>query len=606
MLIWWWYVKEEIYIFQKIIHILNNVKLRNKMILAYIIVIMVPLILVGFGVIREFRQTALSDAIEQTVMNVERVKLRTAEILNISIELSNKLAIDEQLEDIVNAKFENTLGVYQTYRDFKTIDTYLDFNKEISNIKLYVNNQTLLNNWQILPLDKRTEKSTWYQSALNGQGFIGWYYFDDITRNASSSLSLVRKIHFSEYQTHAMQVIDLDTNYLNSILSQEQFETVILDENHIVVASNRPNMIRKKISDTHLDESIATMASGSHEINIDEEASKVYIEDFIPPVSYTKLRIITIFSIESIVAEANRISTIGFTVIIISFAIALILIYLICTMIANRLLNLSKQIGKVSKGHFNATLVVDGNDEIGQISRQFNGMVYNIKELMDEVEQSNDQKNQLELKQNEIKLKMLASQINPHFLYNALESIRMKAHMKGEREIAHTVMLLGKLLRKNLEITGKKISVSDEFDIIRNYLDIQKFRYEDRLNYQLELEPAAMNVMIPPLIIQPLVENAVLHGLENQLEGGLVSVRAYIDNGHLNIEVADNGIGMNENQVEIIKQAIDDQEEDRIGMRNVHQRIQIMYGEQYGLHVQSVPMIGTKIQFLIPLEVSHV
>ncbi len=585
---------------------LNNVKLRNKMILAYIFVIMVPLILVGFGVVREFRQTALSDAIDQTVMNVERVKLRTAEILNISIELSNKLAIDEQLEDIVNGKYENTLGVYQTYRDFKTIDTYLDFNKEISNIKLYVNNQTLLNNWQILPLDKHTEKSTWYQSALNGQGLIGWYYFDDITRNASSSLSLVRRIHSNEYQTHAMQVIDLDTNYLNSILSQEQFETVILDENDIVVASNRPNMIRKKISDTHLDESIATMASGSHEIDIDGEASKVYIEDFTPPVSYTKLKIITIFSIESIVAEANRISRIGFTVIIISFAIALILIYLICTMIANRLLNLSKQIGKVSKGHFNATLVVDGNDEIGQISRQFNGMVYNIKELMDEVELSNDQKNQLELKQNEIKLKMLASQINPHFLYNALESIRMKAHMKGEREIAHTVMLLGKLLRKNLEISGKKISVSDEFDIIRNYLDIQKFRYEDRLNYELELEPAALRVMIPPLIIQPLVENAVLHGLENQLEGGMITVKAYVDNGHLHIEVADNGIGMNESQVEIIKQAIADQEEDRIGMRNVHQRIQIIYGEQYGLHVQSVPTLGTKIQFTIPLEVNHV
>jgi two-component system sensor histidine kinase YesM len=576
------------------------------MILAYIFVIIVPLILVGFGIVREFRQTALTDAIEQTAANVERVKLRTAEILNISIELSNRLAVNEQLEDIANGKYESTLDVYQTYREFTTVRTYLDFNKEISNIKLYINNKTLLNNWELLPLDANTEQSFWYQSALNGLGFIGWYYFDDITRNAASSLSLVRRIHFPEYQTFAIQVIDLNTNYLNSILSQEQFETVLLDENNIVVASNRPNMIRKNLSETHLGESIVSMGNGSHEIDINGEASKVYIEDFMPPVSYSKLRIISIFSIESIVAEANRISRMGFTVIMISFAIALVLIYLICTIIAKRLLNLSKQIGKVSKGHFNSTLEVDGNDEIGQISRQFNGMVFNIKDLMDEVKQSNEQKNQLELKQNEIKLKMLASQINPHFLYNALESIRMKAHLKGEREIAQTVMLLGKLLRKNLEITGKKISVNDEFEIIRNYLAIQKFRYEDRLDYELDLVPAAMMVMIPPLIIQPLVENAVLHGLENQLEGGLVTVKAYLDHGHLNIEVTDNGIGMNASQLEMITQSIHDQDEERIGMSNVHQRIQLTYGMEYGLHVQSVPTIGTKIQFSIPLEESHV
>lgn len=585
---------------------LNNVKLRNKMLLAYIFVIIVPLILIGFGIVREFRQTALSDAIEQTVTNVERVKLRTAEVLNISIELSNRLAINEQLEDIVNGRYESTLDVYQTYREFTTVSTYLDFNNEISNIKLYMNNQTLLNNWELLPLDDKTEQSFWYQSALNELGRIGWYYFEDITRNAASSLSLVRRIHFPEYQTFAIQVIDLNTNYLNSILSQEQFETVLLDENNIIVASNRPNMVRKKLSETHLGESIANMNTGSHEVDINGNASKVYIEEFMPPISYSKLRIISIFSIESIVAEANRISRIGFTVIMISFAIALVLIYQLSNMIAKRLLNLSKQIGQVSKGHLTATLEVDGNDEIGQISRQFNGMVYNIKELMEEVSQSNEQKNQLELKQNEIKLKMLASQINPHFLYNALESIRMKAHLKGEREIAQTVMLLGKLLRRNLEITGKKISISDEFDIIRNYLDIQKFRYEDRLDYALDIEPAAMKVMIPPLVIQPLVENAVLHGLENQLEGGLVTVKAYLDQGHLHIEVTDNGIGMSASQLEMLTQSIHDQEEDRIGMSNVHQRIQLTYGVQYGLHIQSVEGVGTKIQFSIPEEGSHV
>ena len=131
--------------------------------------------------------------------------------------------------------------------------------------------------------------------------------------------------------------------------------------------------------------------------------------------------------------------------------------------------------------------------------------MYAIRSYYEKTEQNNA----LELAQREIKLKMMASQINPHFLFNALESIRMNAHMKGDKEIANVVRLLGKLMRKNLEVGREQTPLKEEIEMVRSYLEIQKFRYEDRLSFEVKVDPAASNMMIPPLVIQPLVENVI-------------------------------------------------------------------------------------------------
>jgi len=273
--------------------------------------------------------------------------------------------------------------------------------------------------------------------------------------------------------------------------------------------------------------------------------------------------------------------------------------------LSNRMRRLSKHITKVATGKLDISLEIDGKDEIAMLARQFNSMVGSINGLVEEVHDSNQQKRLLESKQNEIKFKMMASQINPHFLFNALESIRMKAHLKGEKEISQVVRLLGKLMRKNLEVSRRKTTLEDEFDIVRCYLDIQKFRYEDRLRYALNIEPDAERIPIPPLIIQPLVENAVIHGLENKEEGGTVTVNVrFLGTDELLVEVVDDGAGMSDRKIEELHESLrdtDDEERNRIGLRNVHMRLQLTYGNAYGLHIESASGEGTRIYFTIPL-----
>lgn len=274
-------------------------------------------------------------------------------------------------------------------------------------------------------------------------------------------------------------------------------------------------------------------------------------------------------------------------------------------MFSRRLLHLSRHINRVSTGDFDTTLKIDGKDEIALLARQFNSMVRSINDLMYEVQESNAQNSLLEQKQNDIRFKMLASQINPHFLFNALEAIRMEAHMKGQVEIARVVRLLGKMMRSNLEVGRSKILLSQELEVVRCYLDIQQFRYEERLKYQFTVDPAVESLYMPPLLIQPLVENAVIHGLDNKMEGAFVTVEVVQVGDHAKFTITDNGVGISPIQLEELLNTLERKEEregERIGLRNVHDRLKLSYGAEYGLTIESRPNVGTVIFFCIPME----
>jgi len=580
----------------------NDMKLRNKMVWAYMLFFILPFMVVGFFVVQEFRQTALERATQQSEATMERVKSRVQELLGVPALLANQLAIDNDLADVATTRYQDVFQVVDAYWNYKKFKTFLDFNSEVTRFKVYADNPTLIDNWEFTPLDDPTRDAFWYRSAIEQTGRLGWYYFKSVSRSPDSLLSLVRSVYFPETRSVGLLQIDVNTNELISIMKQEEPEIALVDERGIVVASNLPGMNGRPLAESDWGERIAELEPGKYEQPVSGIVSKINVDRVKPENSYNALKIVSVYPVESIMKEANRITTVGFRILVVAFVLSLVLIYSICTVLTNRLLKFNKQISKVSMGNFNTELLVDGNDEIGQIKRQFNQMVGNIRELMEEVQASSELTRNMERKQNEIKLKMLASQINPHFLYNALESIRMKAHLKGEKEISRTVKMLGKLMRKNLELTGKEIALHEEFDIIRCYLEIQKFRHEDRLMYELELDPAAENARILPLLIQPLVENSVVHGLERSIGGGTVKVRAWLEDGKLRVAVEDDGVGMAKEKLEEVRRSLSEQNADRIGLHNIQQRLLMTYGESAGLTMESEPDGGTRTTFAISAE----
>ncbi|PTM59514.1 sensor histidine kinase [Desmospora activa] len=581
----------------------HNVKIRHKLVLSFILVVFVPMLVIGPILAFELRQMALDNAIEQANTNVERVQKRTAEVLKVPSDISSHFLFDKRFATLVNTRYQSTYDVVHAYREYTSFDHYVRIYPEISGIRFYIANPTLMENGRIFQIDTHVENSFWYQSALEGRGKIGWYYLEDKTKN-QSQLSLIRMVPFSEFQRHGVLVIAVNQDYLHWILDQESFLTMIVDENNTIVAINRPDWLGKNLGEIDGDINLYTETPGMKEGEVDGERSTIIVADLQPDGNANGVKVVSVFAIDEIVREANRISLMSFSVVLVGGIIVGVLIYNFSNLLSQRLLKLERHMRVVAAGNLETAIKIDGNDEIGILSKRFNTMVHNLKSLISEVKRSHEQKNQLQKKQNEIKLKMMASQIHPHFLFNVLESLRMKAHINGEREIASAIKSLGKLMRKKIEIQGGTVTLKDEMEMVRSYLEIQQFRHKERLRYELHMDQQAAVIRIPALVIQPLVENAVIHGIEKNEKGGRVKVQAQCVDGSLQIEVEDDGIGITSEKWKTIMESLDLEQptDNHIGLHNVHSRLRLTYGGQSGLWIESSPGKGTIVRFIIPLK----
>jgi len=589
---------------RKIFEALDNVRLKKKLFISYIIVAFVPIVLVGFYLTGQFRDHVLEQATEQSYNNVERIKLQLENVLQRPIDISGMLMSDSDLSRITNTHFNSTYEVVEAYQDYRSFNEYIKLYSEIFNIRFYMDNPTLLNNWEFIQLTKDITETQWYDFSERS-GLIYWGYIIDETKKNNSFLTLVRKVEFPLYRTKGVLVMNVHPDALQNIVRQETFETFILDSENTIVAAKNQSFVGKQLTELDFAVGRNEWEVGQYEMDIDGEPSRIIVEELRPQYSQNSLKIMSIFTIESIVEGANRISIKGALIIAFSLLISMILISATSSLFSKRILSLVKNIHKLGTGDLTVTSNISGNDEIGLLSRQFNNMVISMRELLERVRITENQRNQLQLRQGEIKLKMMASQINPHFLFNALESIRMHAHLKGDKELASIVRMLGKLIRKNLEVGSGNIRLSDEIEVINYYLAIQQFRFgQERLSYQLEVEDMALNMKLAPLLIQPIVENAVVHGMDQVLQEGKILITITCDDELLHVSITDNGSGMNEERLQYVNAMMNKQEEvegARIGLRNVHQRLLSIYGPEAGLRITSKLGEGTTVSFTIML-----
>lgn len=586
-------------------------KLKYKLIFFYIIVVMIPVLIAGVILTNYFREGALNRAIDQATNNVEKIKSQLYSKLRVPTDISNLLYFDEDLERLVNTHYPSILELTKAYLNYTDLKEYVLRYREISNIRFFIDNPTLVDDMSIAPVTPEIRTRNWYTQAMQNNQ-IYWMYIHDkdpyinSPKGTINKLSLVRQVPYPEYSKSGVLMVQVNQNELNQMLHQEPFETIIIDEQGYIVSAKNPQLVGSTVDAFDIGIDVGAQSKGVFTTQVKDKDSYVIIDEMIPELSVSRLKIISVFETKSILSDANKVSQLGLFIVIGVLLVALVLVYTISLLTSNRLLRLSRQLNQVALGNLNVVSHIDGTDEIGQLSRQFNYMVASINQLIKQVIESNEKNSTLEIAQREIKLKMMASQIHPHFLFNALESIRMNAHLRGEKEIANIVRLLGKLMRKNLEVGRERAPIKEEIEMIRSYLEIQKFRYEDRLEYEITLDPAAAEVMIPPLIIQPLVENSVVHGLENKEGTVHVSIAITLtENQEIQVIVMDDGIGMKEGRLSEIMEVItkaEEEEQGRIGLRNVQQRLTLYYGAEHGLSISSREGEGTRITFSIPKE----
>jgi len=287
-------------------------------------------------------------------------------------------------------------------------------------------------------------------------------------------------------------------------------------------------------------------------------------------------------------------------IILISVMIILLpLLIIISNMVTKPLAKLNVAIRNFSKGDFEQQLEVTTNDEVGEVARCFNKMVLDIKQLIDD-------NYVITLKERESELSALQAQINPHFLYNTLDSLYWKATSEDNDEIAESILALSELFKLVLNRGNSEVTVRHEIELISRYLQIQKMRFTKRLDYLIEIEEEALKVKIPKLIIQPFVENAIVHGFENVSTKCLLKVTGAITGDYVRFEISDTGIGMRQDQIESIwsgdKDEYANQRIGRYAIKNVKERLELRYNENFELKIESEIGKGTKVIVVIPKE----
>lgn len=289
----------------------------------------------------------------------------------------------------------------------------------------------------------------------------------------------------------------------------------------------------------------------------------------------------------------------GFSILVdvVVIAAAVVTIWLIVRRITSPIEKLCSNMKEVGQGNFEKRAVIDTKDEIGMLSESYNDMVDNIESLIEHVYI-------LEIHNKQAELEFLKMQINPHFLYNTLDTISWMARIEKQEDISEMTIALASLLRNNLK-QDSRVTIRMEMENICNYLLIQKFRFGEKLIWRLVVEPQCEDYYIPGFILQPLVENAIIHGLEPKQGKGRLMLSIKEEGDKVNFVVADDGVGMAQNKLEILKLDIQDASSKQcIGLKNADRRLRLQYDDSAALCIESNVEIGTRVSFSIPANQS--
>lgn len=282
----------------------------------------------------------------------------------------------------------------------------------------------------------------------------------------------------------------------------------------------------------------------------------------------------------------------------ISIFIVVLLSWILASQITKPISNMKKIINTYGTGNFTAKVKVEGKDEIADLGNILNSMSNKISNLFNEVKKSEKQRRKLELQ-------TLEYQINPHFLYNTLDSINILARQNSDLRMAEMVTSLSRLFRLGLHKGREIVPIRDEVMHVTYYLKIQGIRFEDQLSWDIDIEEDIKNVEIIKFILQPIVENAINHGIRKKLEPGYIHIKGKRDGNNILFQIKDTGSGMNKERLKFVKNVlsgkIDAEGKMGFGLNNVDQRIKLHYGEHYGIEIESEEGHGTIVTISIPI-----
>jgi len=565
---------------KKLLHWFNGIKLRYKLAIFYSLFCFLPvmlLFLLSFlqmrSIIDDKEKLNLQSYLQQSVSSMDR----TLDGYN---SLSDYIAFDRTLAEAFSMEYGTPYEQYEqlTQKVDPILRSSSYFHGGMQRITIYTDNGMVKHDTTVAPVSE-IEETDWYQKTLEHPG-LNWF-----VNYPEKTLFSARKLAFSGAR-EGVNILYMDVDYQK--LFTPYAETLISEcglyitdqEGKLVFEESRFSGKNQNYDLTY-SEFLEQRDRGSADYTILCEQSNT--------TGWT----VWLYQPVGLAGESMRPIGVmaGVTILICIFA-AVLAYFITSSMVSGRIERLTCLMQEVQEGSMDMQVGSDDRDEIGMLYRGFGSMMKRIRTLINEVYLG-------KITQKEAELKALQAQINPHFLYNTLSLINWKALAAGEEDISRMTLAMSTFYRTALNRGRNVLQVEAELSNTRAYLEIQSMLHDGDFDYEIEVQPEILQCESLNLILQPLVENAIHHGIEEKTDGrGKISVRGWKEDNCVWFMVEDNGVGMEQK----VADKILTMESKGYGVRNVDERIRLCYGEKYAMKVESVVGKGTKMTIHFPAK----
>lgn len=499
--------------------------------------------------------------------------------------------------------------VYNSRSEIEQMHLYINKGRDsVTNYHSRISGRGENKNIYFHPYYRRLEESETNYSLIEPPHTIYSYNGLSIIPNSEKStvLSLHNKIrNVPSNDILGFMSIDINLSKIDGIVNRlynDKEGISIINENGTVIYSSNKAVIGKKTKDKWF---------YKVQTNPQQNNMKWESKDFSGVIFYENIAVqdnnwymVKSIPYSSLYQGARATAFMNTMIALVALIIVLVITMIISFKITAPIKVLMENMKKVEKGIFVANFEAGGNDEIGMLGRRFKSMVLQINRLI-------DKEYKLQIENKSAQLKVLQSQINPHFLYNSFQSIGTLALKMNAVPVYTLLTSLSDMMRYSMDMREAMVPLSKELKHTQSYLSLQKQRFEDELNIILIIEPSTHEIVVPKMLLQPIIENCFKHGFSNKMEGARITIRAYTEDDDLVIIVEDNGIGVSSERLQTIHKKLyyeerrkEDKERESIGLNNIYDRLQLYYEGQASFVIDSIEKKEFTVMIRIPI-ISH-
>lgn len=591
--------------------------LRTKMLTLFLCLIAIPLSLQGMITYSKFTTSTEERTSEYTAQIVHQINQNLDRNMEEMKRLSLMPLYDNSILSILrelggSAQAPLYLSTEKRQKMTLYISSLSYSRPEVKGIQIMSLNGLVFSNLDPSTMKAQVDlrKEEWYSRVLAGNGASviipshhPAYYVDSSKDRYFSVARLLREPNTN--LPLGIIKIDMKMEMIDQILTNMPFTK---EGSLIIVNQQQELFYEKRENETTpgyqalLQETAGLVHPGQSGRTISLQGQRYLLIDNVS--ARTGLTVISMIPIDSLLKDSNDLRSFTILIAAIFLVVAGGLASYFAYSLSKPLVSLKEKMLQVEQGHFHERVPVSSADEIGKLSEQFNHMVEEINRLVNEVYV-------ISLREREAELAALQSQIHPHFIYNTLEAINMMAIRAGNYDVSDMVSSLGKLMRYTVERGDGFVTLAQELESLSSYVRIQQTRLGDRIQVVMEVDESLRDAPIPKLLLQPLLENAIYHGIERQERGGTIWISVARDAEAMQISVRDNGKGMTQSELIRLRSSVsipfhqnEAASSQRTGtaLRNIYQRITLLYGEGYHLMMDSQAGQGSIFSLRIPIE----